>query len=541
MAHPLNTEPLTIHIIDLSGVAIADPLLNETTGIRYRTQYPGGIYGPASFVIPRDIRRRPTQIRAGYTVRFMDGFRVVWEGIIDGFEYVGRTQTRVECVGFWAAYCERRGIDRRWADNRLTDPPWKVVTTNNGAELATVDRNDRLRINTKSDQWNANDVFGVAYTMPTGETIKKAVMTVDFAEQAQNWTFRLRDTVGSTNIWSYSTAVSSGAKSSTLATGRQTLELQLLSGSTQTPTASDLYYGQVRSLTMYSERSSTRATLGNVNAYEIALDVAQELTGYVSANVAYISSSLTLAINPFYTDGRESFASILARAAAIGDASQNSLGYGLQRSQLASDGKPPLFLETFPALTSWDYELSLDDGEVDVREADDEIANWINVWYQDAAGRRTMMTPDDQSALKDTTSISQYGQREKTINASRIGSQGALDFGKRYLERYSNPTWAISRPVVVQKIRAAGGGFVPASMIEAGKRVRIVDLPDHPGAAGALGATFVITATDYNDEGKTASLALGGAPDDLGVLLAQLNLGVPQAPLSFVNYVFGNP
>lgn len=225
-------------------------------------------------------------------------------------------------------------------------------------------------------------------------------------------------------------------------------------------------------------------------------------------------------------------ASILMRAASYGDGSYNSWAPYLVESDLATtpDGKPVLALTQYPALTSYDYAVRLDDpnltGELTVVYDLESVRNWITVSYRDELNNRdVILTPDDDANLKDATSITAYGQREtpQPLDAGTTSAASAKNLARRYLAAYKTPRFYVSVPITVKGyIRGPKGKRVPASQIRAGMRIKIENyLTDLASVSGA-GLTFIITQTEYDDDAQTCSISTG-VPDDLAVFLAQLS------------------
>jgi hypothetical protein len=135
------------------------------------------------------------------------------------------------------------------------------------------------------------------------------------------------------------------------------------------------------------------------------------------------------------------------------------------------------------------------------------VYNWIVVEYRDDQGKTIYLTPDDDATLKDTTSISAYGQRDYLLNIETANGTIALDAGQAFLADRKDIKYRMSSPIaVVKSIRTKNGGTVPASQIRAGKRIRIENfLQDLSGT----GLTFLISETDYDADGETCSVTAG--------------------------------
>ena len=516
-----------------AGDVIVLPEMANVDQIKYATQYPGGLYGAASFFVYARTERN-LSLATGTEIIIRDGPRIVWEGFADSIDSE-EGGARVECIGYWGAYFENRGIDRRWSDNRISRDVMRVTPDSMGSayhKSVVRNRNNgepnlRIHLSDQSFPWALNDVYSLEYSMPSGETIGRIVTDWDFFEPAgQQWGQRIYDYTNST-VPFLKIATSSGSTTITFSDSRlvQTLNFELISFFSGNQTPSDTVQCDFENLFLYATRSHPSATLGNVSAYEVTLDVMHELTSHISTDLDKVSSGLSLSVEPFFTKGWETFSKVIARIAAYGDSSQNSIGFGLRRSELASDNLPVMFLETYPALTDHEYEVTVEDGDVQVRENTDEVWNSISVKYTDAVNAPQVVTPTDDATLENIESIGTYGLREKVISIKDTNTQtDAIAYGTRYLARYKDPTWSVTAPIRVKELRTKEGGVIPASQIEAGKRLRVVDLPDRPNA-GTLGVNFVIVGTTYDNEADECALSVGGTPDDLSVYLAQLSIG----------------
>jgi len=522
------------YLEDLSGNNVDEPLLHNVSGFRFSTQYPGGTHTTAAFFLARDVLKRPLLIRVGQKLTVRAGHRIIYFGLIDGLEDI-QTGTRVTCVGPWTQYMERRGLDIRWADTDLTR--WTTDVDANGAELGTSDTNEgRLRITPKAEAWTTNDQHRLEYIAATGQGVGR--VETSWTLTGANWTLRIKEGLAGANVFE-KTAAGTGTENNNTAADPSTIYFHLESDANQTPAADGSVHAELTSLTVRSAIHHASRTVASCNVYEVALDIL-DLMGVDESNISGdtddLNSTLTVALLPFTTNGFEMFGSILARAASFGDSSQGPIGFGLRSPGHSSDFRPKLFLEKYPVLTDHDYDVTLSDPGVSIRENADAIWNWIIIDYADKEGAPKRVTPDDDANLTDSDSVTKYGRREKIIGIGQVTSAGtaevqndqadAILYGRRFLTRHKNPVYSVSRPVRLSRIRTKGGGWIPAAWIEAGKRVRIIDLPNLIGQAGPTGTTFLITRTQYDHDTGIASISLGGAPDSLAVLLAQMQRGI---------------
>ena len=487
--------------------AAADDLL-YAEGITYSTYFPGGLYGDASFFCPRDVLRY-WAVRGAKRIVFRNGSRIAYEGYVDGLSVIASRDKEgmyVPLIGAWGHIMMRRRIRKRWADTRVTDDPWQWRKYTLAAEKCTLDRYGRIRFTPKAVKWDNNEYAAVRYTMPTGQTAKRITFKSDLQAGSQAWGIFVLNLATSTYEFSRTT---SGADASlqdvTFATPTQSIEIRFYSlADNQTPPSDGTIYGEITELTVYSET-------GNINLTEIAKDVRGLLTE-LNASEQYIGSN-TFSLVPFIADDFDTAADILINAARFGDASFNQWGAQLLESETVAspDGKPVLSVLQYPALTDYDYVLSFADDNLpeglSIELDYGDIRNWIIVRYSDEQGRTQYLTPDNNSALKDAASISAWGQRDYVYDIGPATSTIALNNGRRMLAAYKDPRWVMNRPIAVSEfIRAKGGEEVPASLVKAGKRVKIMD---YASAIDGIEPVFLISATNYDDASEIVQIASG--------------------------------
>src|SRR6185436_13369482 len=121
-----------------------------------------------------------------------------------------------------------------------------------------------------------------------------------------------------------------------------------------TPTEDGAFFGKFSNIRVYTET-------GSINGQEIAKDIRAKVTALNSdeSNIG----ALTLSLVPFVTADNEIITSILQRAVDYGDASFNAWAAYLRESDSAAtpNGGPVLVLEAQPALTDYDYAVSITD------------------------------------------------------------------------------------------------------------------------------------------------------------------------------------
>lgn len=533
---PLNE--LTIAIYERGSttpVMDSSEDLLSAQGLAFNQIFPGGLFGSAGFFVPRD----PTDnwpFRGGQRLVIRNGLTVVYEGEISNIEYVfgnsGEVQGRaIQAAGAWENILGKRGWDKRWADNRMSEDVWRMVaeTSVTKPDQGTIRRdNGIIKFVPKGVAFLNTENFALIYTMPTGETIKRIKLSYDMQEGGQAWQLRVYNITGAANVWAV-TASGASVRDDTLGTPSQSVYLILDALANQTPTEDATYYGQVDNAVSGANAFMVYSETGAIDAREITKDIRAKVTD-LNSDETYIGA-LTLALEPFITNGWEYMNSILQRAVSYGDASFNSWYVRLIESDKAAtpDGKPVLQLAQYPALTDYDYKIRANEANVGgfrvVKDYTD-VWNWITVVYTDEHGRQVTLTPDDDANLKDATSIADCGQKDYKIDAGNATATTATNWGRRFLAAKKDAKFYVSGPITVKGyIEGKGGSVVPAANIRAGERVKIVNfLTDEVGVSGA-GLTQYITQMEYNDADRTAKLSFG-VPDNLAVFLAQLAQGV---------------
>jgi putative NIF3 family GTP cyclohydrolase 1 type 2 len=553
---------LTAQVYSSGTTLVSDPAGDLDAGTlkinSISTQYPGGLYTSADLFVPRDVVRA-WMVNGGQRLVLRNGLTIVWEGVIDALPTVLERDGQgvgITGVGMWGTLLSRRTIDKRWSDQRLTDGVWIEDTTAAGAELFNIDRSNRIRFTPENQDLPASAPGAVIYTAPTCQLIRYIGFNYELQAQsgsdARNLELRLRDTTAGVTLVSILTS-GCGTCAIIPASPRRSLQFQFMSNSyiqTQpaasllayaasllesgcssgkvtcllgpgysaaSPLESGSYFGQVTSL-------DVRGASGNIISASIVKDIAAACAD-LNADRTRIGAN-NLALTPFITERPEALDSVLLRVAAYGDASANAWAPYVDNSETATtpDGKPVLVFEQQPAMTDYDYAIRLDEENLQpplniVRDFG-EIVNWVTVNYRDWNNNRdVILTPDDDTTLKDTTSIAAYGQRDIPVplDAGQASAATALSLGKRYLASYKDPKYYIGGPVtVVGYIRDKSGQPVPASQIRAGKRLKIENyLQDLSG----MGLTVLITGTTYTDATESCSLSVG-VPDNFAIFYA---------------------
>jgi len=524
-----NNLKVQIFSTGTSPIIDVDRSLELARIIRMNKGFPGGLYLALEVYVPRD-PFVTWQVRKGQRIVVRNGADICWEGEIvtigDHFDQ-GETGNILIAVGYWARLLGRRGWEKRWADNRLTDDVWIYNTGQNGAEKSTVDRQNRLRHIPKGVAWGINEQVQLLYTMPTGETVKRVKLSYNLQEGAQAWELFLYNQLTSSTIWSV-TASGTGVRDDTLGTPSQLVGLYFAARAGQTPTEDGTYFGQIDSEVSGANALVVYSETGGITPTSVVQNIRAKVTELAATNLLIGSNTFTL--EPFISNGRESMTSILARVWAVGDGSFNSWAAYIVESDLSGlgDGKPVLAFAQYPALTDWDYAIRIGEenviGPIDLMDDAENVINWVAVKYRDELSNRdVILTPDDNANLKDTTSITEFGERHLAdpLDAGASNVTVALNYGRRFLAANKDPRYYVRGPIRVQDyIRGKGGREIPASLIGTGKRIKIENYASDRTPTVGAGLTFIMTSVDYDGQSQIASIGTG-VPDSLAVMLAQ--------------------
>jgi len=477
-------------------------------------------------------------------IKLFNGERVVWEGEIGRISHWFSAQgqgVRLMCTGPWGRWMSRT-IEKRWADNRMTDDVWyEPATAFDGndktlSQVMQIDRvSGRIRFTPKNEAFAVNQYHRAEYAMPTGQTVKRVKCSYNMQEAAQAWVLGIYNTTAGAAIWSVS-ASGAGTRDDTLGTPSNKIWLYLQSGAAQTPTSDGVYYGQVDSAISGATAFMVYSETGNINCYEVFKDVAA-LVPELSTDYSLLDSTLSVSIEPFITKGREELASILARIAAFGTSTYGGISYGIRDSSQSTDGKPILFCEPTPPLTDYEWEINISDRRIGdtleiVRDAD-SVVNWVVVEYEDALGKRYTITPDDDATLKDTDSIAKHGERHgQVLRLGQVGQTPALQYARSYLAKMKDTQVYVSGSITYRgSIPGKNGASTPASeaVVEVlhGVRARVSNfVTDVLDIAGA-GLTALVSSATYSDVNGGEVRLTFGVPDDLATLLARMPIVHP--------------
>lgn len=473
--------------------------------VSFETFYPGGLYGSASFTLPHNPRYEYA-LNGGMRVQIHNNLTLVYEGYIEEIT-PGETGLEIGCTGAWGYYLGRRYSFRKWADKRMDSRTWYVDAITSTADKFTVDYHNRIGIVPKNVSITNGQGVNIYYNGTIGEKVYSMTFTYDFKEGAQQWEMRL---YSSTNLSSFTledsiTATGSGTKTVTLGTPRRYLALQMYnnSGGAQTPASDGTIYCEWTNITVYSTLDSAD-TPGTFNMDVLLADVSATLTA-IDTDTTFITSN-TLSLVPFIASKRgESYADIISRAAAFGNANNNEWGVQLLSTDKSVNTLPIFRAATYPTLGDYDFSVDLTDSNNKINHDFSEIYNYIIVQYTDANDIDQVLHPLGDTTLTDATSVSLYGQRDKVIRLSNTqSSTTAANYGRRFLAKSKEPRWYIQGALSVSDYAESKNGvYIPASEIQARQRLL---LRGYPSDISTRPYIAWISRTRYNHNTRTTQI-----------------------------------
>jgi hypothetical protein len=510
---------LKVEVYGTTTTLITDPQheLSDVGGIGFSTCYPAGMFGAGRFFLPHNIARN-TEVQGVRRVVFRHGPKLVYEGWISNIASEYGAGFAIDTVGAWGLVAMNRSMRKIWADTRIDNNTWTLQTAGLETENWTIERQDRIHITPNPGGFSSGEYIALRYTMPIGETIKRITYDYDFAEKAgQSWemsVWRSTDGVTFTEMSASGTsgdeytsgtttvivAAATGSIDVALATPSRYMELRFYARGSNTVTNNDHNHGLWSALTVYSE-------LGNINMYEIAKDIVGAIT-VINSGTQYIQAAGTpLSLIPYIVDDWRTIADILDEITDKGDGTYARwAAYFLDSEQANTIQSAPL-LALAPYVTTADYEYKISMSEAPglvISEDFDQIINDMVVSYSDDAGKTFYRTSADNAALANAASQGLYKKRTPSSPFSLGLSTSTIAdaYAQRLLAYYKDPLYRWSGPLTVEGyIRGKGDNPIHASEIRAGNRIRI---DDYQG-----GRTWVITQTDYTDDGETCTISVG--------------------------------
>lgn len=532
-----NNCTITVYSTGLTEIPDYPRSMEYASNLRFSTGYPGGLYLDCTFYISREIADW-WALRGAQRVMVRNGFgQPVYEGYIDSFDYIATDTAQgvqVNCVGAWSKILMSRRIRKIWSDTRTDENTWAWNVTTQPLELWQVDRTNRVRVMAKggcSYTSATADDAEITYTAPAGQEIKRVTYTYNFNEFAgrsfvmhmEEWTGASWSTI-TTPVDSRISATGTAALDLTCSTSCTKLKMMVYAQAASDNldiVADEKNFASWEKISVYSTSASAVDLPAVVTGVRGLLDTINTTDYYVTAMGAPRSLIGTESEpSSFGAFDSETLADVLIRAASFGDGNNARWAVGFRHSELAPvpDGKPVIFCEQYPALTDYDFTVRLDEpnllAPLTIKQNFGRIYNYIILRYTDDNDKQVYVTPETDASLKDATSIAAYGQRDYLLDVGNASATLAKGNGYRFLAAYKDPQFELTGPVNVRDaIRTKSGLYGPVCQVRAGFRLRIENfISDLTGTA--TGATFLISATNYDDDTETVSIT-AGPPDGL--------------------------
>lgn len=420
--------------------------------------------------------------------------------------------------------------DMEYSDSTVTFTPVAITdgTASGGATLAqsgSVTINDESTVvdltkqrvdvfgSPQSAFWYRMDFASGAFPLGAVDIIRIELI------ESQEWVTEIIN-IGTGGTIASVTSSTTTNIDQTLVTPSNAIEIRFRADNEQIPLSNGSIFSRITSLEVYSET-------GSITLPEIAKDILG-LVSDINSTEDYINTSNTRELIPFYTNGAENIASVLNRAAAVGDQNDN-LWYArlITSNNVAKpNGKPVLEVDQVPLLT--DFDISIDFGDprllpdFTVTVDASEVVNDVVVQYVDENGVLQTVTSDDDSTLKDDDSIDIFGTKQggEPLNVNTTNETDAIAAGVAYLDERKYAQIFTRSPIVIQGTvdRKEKGAFMPVSEIRPLHRLKIANFTIDADGLQSNEIIGLVTLVTYNDVNQTATITLT-RNDDLDILV----------------------
>jgi hypothetical protein len=509
---------IRVYLYNSDGAILNDPERSSEhfKSISISTMWPKG-YGTLTATVDRDIFTT-WLLGIGTRIVVREGQRSIYDGRLQAPALSwgdNESQARLTAQG-WYIILNERTIRKRWIDQQsisrfewLSGADQDDLQTSPIVEKRDKDQFLRISIRPKDTTLAVTDWYEEIYWTPTGD-IHKVALDYSYRTGEGFDVFIIggsTTTESTTNI--NSATPSSGSISTTFTQG--STPSWILRTAPEQATIYDqndwVAYTNVVTYMEYDSNHSVSTPTYSID--EIVEDVLVIARGSeLSADMSEIGGSSTVLDN-FITrdDGYQKASEIIEDLAAFSDASQNTYGLAVWDGDQSSDGLPQCYFAA-RTVTDYEYDISARDSYVlsyQVEYSDSELYNWVTVKWSDEKGLVDYLDPDDDSDLKDTDSITDYGERHSpTVDAGETTQSDAKQMAQRYLAYHKDPLYKGSITIQGQ-IKTKGGIMAPASMVRAGHRVRVRE----------LGATLFIRETRYDVDTDTCTIIPDVPGDDI--------------------------
>jgi hypothetical protein len=544
---PIPRKRLQVKVYSSGTTEVFEPALRFADVLRANGFYDakgGGIFQDAEVFVPRDNPRGSWVVEDMQRIAIFRQQNMMWEGRIDAISdsgLDGAPGNTLRCVGSWGFEMDgphAPRIDKPWTITDVSARAWPRIATVSAADLCDIKRTaGTIRFIPKLENWANGQVARVEMSVPTGQTVKRVQFDWTFEEASNAWGCYLTNGAG-TEIWSLTddTPTTGSEDLDTGDTGlpHQTIRFEMRSAASQTSAASDGEYFEVSNLIVATEE-------GTIDAEAMSIDIIGEHSG-LNSSTALIDPDLTYP--SLETGGGDpgsikTFGWILRHIAKYGDSSQNPIQPSLVASTEAGtpDGLPLLKLTTIPALSDYEYKVSISNkidpySQVPPVFRRKYIANdGIGVYtLPEGLGFETVTSADDAN-LQDADKVTADGSRVFMFDAG-LGTQAdAVNVGRAQLTQNTKPDFYMSGPILVTGlIRNKAGAWADVSLVQPGERIKIDDYIDDRSDQAAAGLILLITGISKTQDGLVASITAGVSDDQsLQLRKAQQELLLPTA------------
>lgn len=519
---------LQIVIRDRSRNDVYDP--EATTmyagGIRFATNAPGG-YADCSINLRRSDTFASWAIKDSYQVQIFNGLVQVYEGDIIDIDRKSDGSVTLNCSGRQWVFGERELV-KIWADDAAvsnmsssldnSDPPQEPFQVQTGdtyirANFAGIDTRDSTdaedyQYTAEYDTRGLGIIRRIEGTLESrcGEGVQCQIYNVD-QSSLEATISRTSATQGSTSM---NTTLSGGA----------TEAVKFILG----PSNDNAEYTQddwmnIQSLTIlcHYHASHPNYSSPSYTSKQLLIDILYEsgLAGDTISEDFDDISDPGLTIKPFGGRETKTVASLIDDVVAFGDSSDQTYIWYIWGSAGTSDDLPIMDVS---ARDVGSYEYIIDSRHenvvsMDITYSGRRLKNYYRVKYIGTDGRQYLRTPDDDSALKNQTSIDADFQRDRTIDVRKSTASLASQIGQTQLAKFS--TRRLKGKIEVDwEIKRADGSVVPACWVRAGERVYLPELDE----------TIFIGSTDYDADTGRLTITPDEPPDTLESILARNEL-----------------
>lgn len=508
------------YIYTPSGALVNDPerSVAHFRSVSFGSMWPKG-YATFNATVDRDIFD-PWLIKTGYRIVVRDGQKSIYDGRLSAPAASfgdSKSEVKLSAQG-WFIILTERTIRKRWIDTQfISRIVWPASTETSEDQTAPIiekrEKDQVLHVVLRSDDatLTVNDYYTERYYTPTG-----AIHKVDYDysyRTGEGFDFILvgLDTTVEDTETVISTVQASGSVGHTFTQGSTSgFDLRVAPSLSGGSTYDQNDWASFTNFVVYMEYESGHSVATPTYAVgEIVEDVLLLSIGSeISADMSQIGGPSTT-LDAFITrdDGYQKASSIIEDLSAFSDGSQVTYGLAVWDGDASSDGKPLAYYAA-RVLTNFEYDLSARDPFVidySIEYSDAELHNWVTVKWKDADGIISYLSPNQDSDLKNTDSITEYGERHsETLDAGESSQADAKLMAQRYLAYHKNPLY--KGGITVQgKIRKRGGAMVDVSHVRAGQRIYIRELE----------SIIFIRETSYDVDSDTLTITPDIPGDDI--------------------------